>query len=180
VLDRGFDDADERMTIRCPMKVPYLYEEQIERDAAALLAEYAQARGVNVAPPVPIEDIVEKYLKLGVEFDDMHRLLLVPRSGPGLDPDILVRCSSISAASSSTKVSTQKENPSKEGRYRFTLAHEGGGHWRLHRHLFAKDPAQVSLFNEPAPPSGRLPFKPGQRTGRVAGGFLCVVSADAA
>jgi len=45
------------------------------------------------------------------------------------------------------------ENPNKEGRYRFTLAHEGGGHWRLHRRLFAKDPAQVSLFNEPAPPS---------------------------
>ena len=45
------------------------------------------------------------------------------------------------------------ENPSKEGRYRFTLAHEGGGHWRLHRHLFANDPAQVSLFNEPVSPS---------------------------
>ena len=40
-----------------------------------------------------------------------------------------------------------EENPSKEGRYRFTLAHEGGGHWRLHRHLFAKDPAQASLFD---------------------------------
>ena len=40
-----------------------------------------------------------------------------------------------------------------EGRFRFTLAHEGGGHWRLHRHLFAKDPAQVSLFNELASPS---------------------------
>jgi hypothetical protein len=26
-------------------KVPYLYEEQIERDAAAPLAEYAEARG---------------------------------------------------------------------------------------------------------------------------------------
>ena len=43
--------------------------------------------------------------------------------------------------------------PSKEGRYRFTLAHEGGGHWRLHRHLFAKDPAQTSLFGGPATPS---------------------------
>ena len=40
-----------------------------------------------------------------------------------------------------------------EGRYRFTLAHEGGGHWRLHRHLFAKDPAQASLFGGPAAPS---------------------------
>ncbi len=35
-----------------------------------------------------------------------------------------------------------EENAFKEGRYRFTLAHEGGGHWRLHRSLFAKDPAQ--------------------------------------
>jgi len=40
-----------------------------------------------------------------------------------------------------------EESPSKEGRYRFTLAHEGGGHWRLHRHLFAKDPAQSALFS---------------------------------
>ena len=49
--------------------VPYLSEEQIERDAAALLAEYEQARGVVIAPPIPIEDIVEKHLKLGIEFD---------------------------------------------------------------------------------------------------------------
>ena len=54
-------------------KVPYLQEEQIERDAAALLAEYAQARSVVIAPPIPIEDIVEKHLKLRVEFDDLHR-----------------------------------------------------------------------------------------------------------
>ena len=67
--------------------VPYLSEEQIERDAAALLVEYAQARGVTIAPPIPIEDIVEKHLKLGIEFDDTHRLFGVPRSG--LDPDIL-------------------------------------------------------------------------------------------
>ena len=46
-----------------------------------------------------------------------------------------------------------EENPSKEGRYRFTLAHEGGGHWRLHRHLFANDPAQALLFGGPATPS---------------------------
>ena len=40
-----------------------------------------------------------------------------------------------------------EETPTMEGRYRFTLAHEGGGHWRLHRHLFAKDPAQSALFS---------------------------------
>ena len=36
----------------------------------------------------PIEDIVEKHLKLRVEFDDLHRLLDVPRGGLGLNPDI--------------------------------------------------------------------------------------------
>ena len=46
-----------------------------------------------------------------------------------------------------------EENPAKEGRFRFTLAHEGGGHWRLHRHLFAKDPTQAALFGGPAAPS---------------------------
>ena len=39
-----------------------------------------------------------------------------------------------------------------EGRYRFTLAHEGA-HWRLHRAIFARDPAQVALFGGPDVPS---------------------------
>jgi len=69
--------------------VPYLSEEQIERDAAALLAEYERARGVVITRKVPIENIVEKHLKLGIEFDDMHQLLQVPRLGSGLDADIL-------------------------------------------------------------------------------------------
>jgi hypothetical protein len=136
-----------------PKKVPYLRVEQIERDAAALLAEYAQVRNVVIEPPIPIEDIVEKHLKLGIEFDDMHRLLRVPRSGLGLDPDILGVIWFDDRRIVIDESLDPEENPSKEGRYRFTLAHEGGGHWRLHRHLFTKDPAQVSMFNEPAPPS---------------------------
>lgn len=136
-----------------PKKVPYLQEEQIERDAAGLLAEYEQARGVKIERAVPIEDIVEKHLKLGIEFDDMHRLLNHPRSGLGLDPDILGAIFFEERRIVIDESLDPEENPNKEGRYRFTLAHEGGGHWRLHRRLFAKDPAQVSLFNEPAPPS---------------------------
>jgi hypothetical protein len=136
-----------------PKTVPYLQEEQIERDAAALLAEFAQARSVVIATPIPIEDIVEKYLKLGIEFDDMHRLFNHPRSDLGLDPDILGAIWFDDRRIVIDESLDPVENPSKEGRYRFTLAHEGGGHWRLHRHLFAKDPAHVSLFKVPAPPS---------------------------
>jgi hypothetical protein len=133
--------------------VPYVSEEQIERDAAMLLAEYARKRGADIEPPIPIEDIVEKHLKLGVKFDDTHRLFGVPGSGLGFDPDILGAMFFDEGRIVIDESLDPEENPSKEGRYRFTLAHEGGGHWRLHRHLFAKDPAQFSLFNEPAPPS---------------------------
>ena len=72
-----------------------------------------------------------------------------------------------------------EENPAKEGRYRFTLAHEGGGHWRLHRHLFAKDPAQVTLFEDP-PTVFHLPVERSQEARGMAGGFLLLLPADAA
>jgi hypothetical protein len=128
--------------------VPYLADEIIEDDAALLLAEYARARGIVIAPPIPIEDIVEKHLKLGIEFDDTHKLFGVPRSG--LEPDILAAIFFDDRRIVIDESLDPEENPVKEGRYRFTLAHEGGGHWRLHRNLFAKDPAQIALFGAPA------------------------------
>jgi hypothetical protein len=99
------------------------------------LAEYAQARGVTVKPPIPIEDTVEEHLKLRVEFDDTHKLFGIPR-----DPEDEARIVIDESLD-------PEENPAKEG------AHEGGGHWRLHRHLFAKDPMQAALFGGPAAPS---------------------------
>jgi Zn-dependent peptidase ImmA (M78 family) len=131
-----------------PRKVPYLREEQIEHDAAMLLAEYEHARGVRIERAVPIEDIVEKHLKLGIEFDDMHRRLDHPRSGHRLDPDILGAIFFDERQIVIDESLDPEEYPSKEGRYRFTLAHEGGGHWRLHRHLFSTVSGQASLFDE--------------------------------
>ncbi len=131
--------------------VPYLTEEAIERDAAALLAEYAQTRGVMIAPPIPIEDIVEKHLKLGIEFDDTHRRFGVPRES-GQDPDILGAMFFDAKRIVIDESLDPEENPAKEGRYRFTLGHEGG-HWRLHRHLFAENSGQSALFGEDAFPS---------------------------
>jgi hypothetical protein len=131
--------------------IPYLPEEAIERDAAALLNEYATARGLTIAPPIPIEDIVEKHLKLGIEFDDTHKLFGVPRPAP--DPDILGAIFIDDRRIVIDESLDPEENPSKEGRYRFTLGHEGGGHWRLHRHLFAQGRAQATMFGRPAAPS---------------------------
>jgi hypothetical protein len=86
--DDGSEDADEDR-ISVTKLVPYVSDETIERDAQALLAEYAHARGVGIEAPIPIDDIVEKHLKIGIEFDDLHRRFSVPRSGIGFDPDIL-------------------------------------------------------------------------------------------
>ena len=129
--------------------VSYVADEAIEKDAQALLAEYAQARGVTIKAPIPIDDIIEKHLKIGIEFDDTHRLFGLPRSGIGFDPAIFFEQRRIVIDESLDP----DANPGKEGRYRFTLAHEGGGHWRLHRHLFRIDPAQTSLLDRKTLPS---------------------------
>lgn len=129
--------------------VPYLSEDQIERDAAALLAEYARKRGVIIKPPIPIDDIVEKYLKLGIEFDDTHKLFGVPRYGSA--PDILGALFFEEARIVIDESLDPEENPAMEPRYRFTLGHEGGGHWRLHRHLIAKDSEQTTLLEKAVP-----------------------------
>jgi Zn-dependent peptidase ImmA (M78 family) len=132
--------------------VPYLSEDRIERDAASLLAELAQARGVILEPPIAIEDIVEKHLKLSVEFNDTHRMFGIPRDPEG-DADILGAIIFNEHRIVIDESLDPEENAFKEGRLRFTLAHEGGGHWRLHRRLFAEDPAQAFLFGGPTPPS---------------------------
>ena len=69
--------------------VPYLLQEEIEKNAEALLAEYALARCVVVEPPIAIDDIVEKHLKIGIDFADAHEFFGVQRSGFGIEPDIL-------------------------------------------------------------------------------------------
>jgi len=136
-------------------KVPYLAEEAIEKDAELLLAEFSHARNIVIEPPIPIEDIIEKHLKLGVEFDDTHRLFGIPHSGLNLGegPDILGAIFFNEKRIVIDESLDPEDNPAKEGRYRYTLAHEGGGHWRLHRRLFAKNAAQTTFFNGQDAPS---------------------------
>jgi Zn-dependent peptidase ImmA (M78 family) len=132
--------------------VPYVSDELIETDAQTLLAEYAHSRGTVIEPPIAIEDIVEKHLKIGLEFDDTHRLFGVPRSGSGASPDIL---GAIFFERNRIVIDESLDpdaNPAQEGRYRYTAAHEVG-HWRLHRGLFGRDLSQTSLLDGNPQPS---------------------------
>ncbi len=134
------------------LKVAYMSDEAIEKDAQALLADFARERGTPIEAPIPIDDIIEKHLKIGIEFDDTHRLFGVPRSGIGFDPDILGAIFFDQKRIVIDESLDPDANPAKEGRYRYTTAHEVG-HWRLHRGLFGKDPAQTSLLEPNAAPS---------------------------
>lgn len=134
------------------LNVAYMPDEAIEKDAEALIAEYAHARQLTIKLPIPVDDIVEKHLKLGIEFDDMHRLFGVPRPGFGFDPDIVGAMFFDEKRIVIDESLDPDANPEREGRYRYTLAHEAG-HWRLHRGLIGKDPAQGSLLDTPGPPS---------------------------
>jgi Zn-dependent peptidase ImmA (M78 family) len=143
------------------LRVPFIDDETIEHDAEALLAEYARAKNVEIKAPIPIEDIVEKHLKLTVEFDDLHSLLGVPR-GRGIKPHIFgllgvprrIKPDIFGAIWLETgkividESLDPEERPSIEGRYRFTLAHEGGGHWRLHRPLVQAQNSERLLFGD--------------------------------
>jgi Zn-dependent peptidase ImmA (M78 family) len=148
VSDNADEDRDE-MTLR----VPYIADDAIERDAEALLAQYTHARKVEVRAPIPIEDIVEKHLKLHVEFDDLHRLLGFPRSGFGQESDVFGAIWLDTGEIVIDESLDPEEQPSMEGRYRFTLGHEGGGHWRLHRPLVQANSGQESLFGDTRQPT---------------------------
>ena len=56
-------------------------------EAELLLAEYAETAGGPIKMPIPIEDIVEKHLKLGSSSTTLHETLRIPMLRD--QPDIL-------------------------------------------------------------------------------------------
>ena len=125
-----------------PVKVKFLPKQHIEWNAQKLLAEYGGRYGEVVVPPVPVEEILEKHLKLTLEIDNLEARLGHPDIlGALWAPDKLV------AIDESLEPS---EHPNKEGRYRYTVGHEIG-HWVQHRHYFLENPDQGLLFPKNTP-----------------------------
>ncbi len=128
--------------------VSYMPESRIETDAEALLDEFAEATAMALTAPVPIDDIVEKHLKLGIEFDDLHRRFGAPNSVLAQGPDIIGAIFLSQRRIVVDEFLDPDADPSMEGRYRFTVAHEVG-HWRLHRGLMGKDIGDVPVKDSP-------------------------------
>jgi Zn-dependent peptidase ImmA (M78 family) len=132
------------------IKVKYLTEDEIETDAKLLLAEYEDTIGEPIKLPVPVDEITTYHLALRLGFDDLHKTLNRPMLSS--QPDILGAIFVEKELVLIDQHLNPKHNPSMLGRYRFSVTHEIG-HWRLHRHLFAKDRAQATMFGRPAAPS---------------------------
>jgi len=100
-------------------KPPFLSKESIELAASNLLSVFSREQKINLVPPIPVEDILEKHLKLIWEFKDMAKFLGQPDvlGGTWIDDNIV-----------------RIDNSLEEhlGRFSFTMAHEIG-HWELHR-----------------------------------------------
>ena len=116
-------------------------DQEFEDEATLLLAEFGNKHGQVSAPPIPVDEMVELYLGLSLEFldmqklfgvEDVHGALWVNEKRVGIDQRL-----------------DPGTNPAMLGRYHFTLAHEAG-HWWLHRHLFQRKANQLLLVPENA------------------------------
>jgi hypothetical protein len=103
------------------MKVPWLSKASITDAASLLIDHYEAAVNTPVAPPIPVEDLIERGLNLRLGFHDLKsRLNLSDVLGATFVEKRLI-CVDASLVENKTK-----------GRMFFTLAHEAG-HWMLHR-----------------------------------------------
>jgi Zn-dependent peptidase ImmA (M78 family) len=104
-------------------KVVWLGKTEIEREAYNLLSEWSTFTGQEAKPPIPVEAIIEKYLGITLEYDDLDKSLGIP----GVLGATWVKEKRMAINNSLLD--------GVEGRIVFTCGHEIG-HWILHRSYF--------------------------------------------
>ena len=116
------------------LKVRYLHLDEIETSVAELLRAFEATRKKIIEPPIPIDDIVEKHLKLTLELRDLEAFLGVPDALGAIWFDLGI-------------VRLAKQLEEQEGRYCFTLSHEVG-HWILHRPQIKAENSTPNLLQD--------------------------------
>jgi len=103
------------------MKVPYLKKQAISDISSTVLTRYKEMVSGPVAPPIPVEDIIERYYGLQIDYIDFEkRHGLKDVYGATYVQKKLIA------------VSDDLLSDKSDGRICFTFAHEAG-HWELHR-----------------------------------------------
>jgi Zn-dependent peptidase ImmA (M78 family) len=114
------------------LKIPFLPDQSIESAALELLAKFGKAQGVSIVPPIPVDEIIEAYLKVSLEITDLRAKLG--------KPDVLG-----AAYFDEGIIRVDERLEEQEGRLCFTMAHEVG-HWQLHRPLYEMDKVAPTMF----------------------------------
>jgi Zn-dependent peptidase ImmA (M78 family) len=101
------------------MNIPWLPKKTIAVAASELIDNFQAMAKYDVKPPIPVEEIIERYLGLGLVYHDLDRVFNT-RNTLG-----------VTYVNKKTVCINERlfEN---EGRLVFTMAHEVG-HWILHR-----------------------------------------------
>ena len=102
------------------MNVPWISKEKIALKALDLIENFQALAEYEVKPPIPVEDIIERYLGLRLLYDDLHKVF---------GRDVL---GAVYVESKAICINERLFESSSEGRLVFTIAHEVG-HWVLHR-----------------------------------------------
>jgi Zn-dependent peptidase ImmA (M78 family) len=103
------------------MRVPWLPKRRIAHAAERVIADYESMIGQKLAPPIPVEDIIEKYFQIRLGAMDFETELGMKGVLGATYVEARVICVDESLFQSGC-----------EGRFTFTCAHEVG-HWVLHR-----------------------------------------------
>lgn len=111
--------------------VPYRQKSEVEEMAFDLLRRYEAWKGKKLSPPIYIDEIIEGYLRIDLQFVDLKELLSIPDVlGATWFDDTVIRIES----------SLER----KEGRLSFTMAHEVG-HWWMHRPIYEMNKVSMGL-----------------------------------
>lgn len=114
------------------MRVPFWHKSKIETMALDLLQKYYSSKGTKPAPPIDVDDIIEGFLGIDLQFVDLKSMLKIPDvlGATWFDDKVM-------------RIDTSLED--KEGRMGFTMAHEIG-HWWMHRPIYEMDKVSLKIF----------------------------------
>ncbi len=105
------------------MRVPWMSKDKIAGRAYDVLVDYQALVGRIVQPPIPVEDIIERYLGLNLSFENLEQAL-----------DMRGVLGATYVRSRRVCINENLLENRYEGRMIFTCAHEAG-HWVIHRYL---------------------------------------------
>lgn len=114
------------------MKVPFRSKSEIESMAIDLLNKFYASRGEKVSLPIDVDEVIEGYFRIDLQFTDLKTLLNIPDvlGATWFDDNVM-------------RIDSSLEE--KEGRLAFTMAHEIA-HWWMHRPIYEMEKASLPMF----------------------------------